>query len=205
MRPIYEISVDVETDETNVQRLNLLSIGAVPVRDLSKTFYGETRVSPPSYVGTRRNISALGVALQGMPWLPGEPLRATPGTLEWCLEFYARTEKNPLPLVVAQKFSDWVDAVTPEGHQPVLMAGPAAFDIPIVLGWLNVNRVKHNLSFSGICLKTLLWAKLGRGSWDKQRTSNLPTELVKGLVNANPHNPLEDAIYQAKLYNRVVS
>jgi len=203
--PSRVISADIESDHRVVGLLQVLSVGVVDVDDPSSEFYVEIQAKIPDYLGSEDNLGALEVCYPAFSWASSDPITADPRTEAWCKQFYERHNDHALPSDVATTLlRQWTRDTTPRGTQPVLVAGPASFDIAPILELFAVNEVRNPFSFSGICLKTVLWTALGMGSWQKQRTHNLPASLTEGLINPNPHNAHADAVYQAELYRRAI-
>ena len=170
------LSVDVETAGPDPARHALLSIGACRADDFSQRFYCE--LQPDSLDYEEEALSIHGLSLERL-----------------------REEGRP-PAEAMAAFADWIAGSLPKGGRPVFLAFNAPFD------WMFINTYFHKylgenpFGHSALDIKALYMGFRGLttpGAVRADMLSHYPPE--RPLT----HNALDDAIDQAKLFNRMLS
>lgn len=176
------ISVDIEAAGPTPSGFALLSIGACLVDEpegglpggIEQSFYVELQPDREGVIDSAMSIG--GFTLDG--------LRAS-GTA---------------PKAAMQAFADWVEAVTPVGHRPVLVGFNAVFDWMFVADYFHRYLGRNPFGHSALDIKAFYLGVTG-SSW-AGTSMNFVAERY-GLSIMLTHNALDDARDQAALF-RVV-
>lgn len=168
-------SVDIETAGPYPADFALLSIGACAVGDLNTNFYSELR---PDRTG-----------------VDGESMKIHGLSIERLL-----TTGQP-PQQAMRAFETWIDETTPAKSRPVFVALNAAFDWMFVNDYFHRYLGRNPFGHFALDIKALY---MGLKRVDSPAR-------VMGLIDRdyprdNPltHNALQDAIDQARLFNKIM-
>ena len=175
-KPVIYISVDIEAAGPSPSAYAMLSIGAcvVDAPDSEPGFYVELQ---PDREGVLDSAMAVGgFTLDG--------LRAS-GTA---------------PEAAMQRFADWIDAVTPAGHRPVMVGFNAVFDWMFVADYFHRYLGRNPFGHSALDIKAFYLGVTG-SSWPGT-SMNFVAERY-GLSITLTHNALDDARDQAALFRAV--
>lgn len=173
MREHY-ISVDIETSGPIPGEYSMLSIGACAVENEEKTFYAELKPINTNMVP--------------------EALKVT----GFSLDTLARIGVDPDATMA--NFAAWLDRVVPLGAKPVFVALNAPFDWSFINYYFVRFSGTNPFGHSALDIKALYMGATGC-TWT-QTTSN---QMAKRLhpKKKGTHNALDDALYQAELFNLV--
>jgi ribonuclease T len=172
MKEVY-ISVDIEAAGPVPATYSMLSLGAVPVRDLSATFYVDLQPINENYVP--------------------EAIQVVGRTLD----DFRRVGKQPKEAMGA--FRDWIDLIAP-GGKPVFVGFNATFDWAFVNFYFQHYLGSNPFGIGGIDIKSY-YMGLSGCSWEDTKSSRIPTAM-KGK-SQHTHNALDDAIEQAEMFRRM--
>jgi len=175
-KPVIYISVDIEAAGPSPSAYAMLSIGAcvVDAPDSEPGFYVELQ---PDREGVLDSAMAVGgFTLDG--------LRAS-GTA---------------PEAAMRQFADWIDAVTPAGHRPVMVGFNAVFDWMFVADYFHRYLGRNPFGHSALDIKAFYLGVTG-SSWPGT-SMNFVAERY-GLSITLTHNALDDARDQAALFRAV--
>lgn len=180
-KPVTYISVDIEAAGPSPSEYAMLSIGAcvidpssIDAPDTEPGFYVELQ---PDREGVLDSAMAVGgFTLDG--------LRAS-GTA---------------PAAAMQQFADWIDAVTPAGHRPVMVGFNAVFDWMFVADYFHRYLGRNPFGHSALDIKAFYLGVTG-SSW-VGTSMNFVAERY-GLSITLTHNALDDARDQAALFRAV--
>jgi ribonuclease T len=180
-KPVTYISVDIEAAGPSPSEYAMLSVGACvvdPVRtvapDAEPGFYVELQPDREGVLDSAMSVG--GFTLDG--------LRAS-GTA---------------PAVAMQQFADWVGAVTPAGHRPVMVGFNAVFDWMFVADYFHRYLGRNPFGHSALDIKAFYLGVTG-SSW-AGTSMNFVAERY-GLSITLTHNALDDARDQAALFRAV--
>ena len=175
-KPVTYISVDIEAAGPSPSGYAMLSIGACLVdgTDSEPGFYVELQPDREGVLDSAMSVG--GFTLDG--------LRAS-GTA---------------PQVAMQQFADWVEAVTPAGHRPVMVGFNAVFDWMFVADYFHRYLDRNPFGHSALDIKALYLGVTG-SSW-AGTSMNFVAERY-GLSITLTHNALDDARDQAALFRAV--
>ena len=168
--PAY-ISVDVETAGPYPGAYSLLSIGACTLLAPRQTFYVE--MQPESLDCTPEALAIHGLS-------PEKLLK----------------EGIP-PREAVQKFAAWLNAVVPEGVNPIFVALNAPFDWSFVNDAFHRHLGENPFGHSAIDIKAF-YMGLTASPWSRTGWKDIRT----GSTDFHPlvHNALQDAIDQGDLF-----
>ena len=175
-KPVTYISVDIEAAGPSPSAYAMLSIGAclVDTDDPEPGFYVELQ---PDREGVLDSAMAVGgFTLDG--------LRAS-GTA---------------PEAAMRQFADWIDAVTPAGHRPVMVGFNAVFDWMFVADYFHRYLGRNPFGHSALDIKAFYLGVTG-SSWPGTSMSFVAERY--GLSITLTHNALDDARDQAALFRAV--
>lgn len=131
------VSIDIESSGPILGEYSMLSLGAVVVTDISKTFYREFRPITDRYVPEALQISGLSL----------EKLKET----------------GSEPAAGMQDFENWIYEVS-DGKRPVFTAFNATFDWMFVVYYFHRFLGRNPFGISGLDIKAYYMGKLGT-SW----------------------------------------
>lgn len=181
-KPVTYISVDIEAAGPSPSDYAMLSVGAClvdePEADLpagvEPSFYVELQPDRDKALDSAMSVG--GFTLDG--------LRAS----------------ATAPAVAMQRFADWVEAVTPAGHRPVMVGFNAVFDWMFVADYFHRYLGTNPFGHSALDIKAFYLGVTG-SSW-AGTSMNFVAERY-GLDIALTHNALDDARDQAALFRAV--
>lgn len=169
------ISVDIETSGPIPGEYSMLSIGACLVADETITF--ESFIYP-----TTNNYDP-------------EAIRATGITLT-----DARI-KGVSPENAMSLFYDWVQCIAKD-TTPVFVGFNSPFDWSFVNYYLHKYLGKNPFGFTALDIKSMYFGKIG-STWNETRSSAISKHV--GIPQVGGHNALQDAKYQAKLFQSILN
>jgi DNA polymerase III epsilon subunit-like protein len=188
------VSVDIEASGPTPGKYSMLSLGACIVGDTSKQFYRELKPLNKNFV-----IDAMRIGCRGLRCLddlkhidsynPFHPKFNPSSVLD------VLVERGEEPKKVMKEFADWIDEKT-IGHEPVLAAYPIKFDGMFISWYFDNFHNRDPFGFSGEDMNSML--------------KGLKKDLDAHLSELNirpiemPHNALEDAIVQAKEFEKIL-
>lgn len=191
------ISVDIEASGKHHGQYSMLSLGAVVVGDLEKRFYREIQPVTMNYDTSAMRIACLGLhCLDDLKEQEAYNPKNRNFDPQKVLEHMQKTCEPPQQ--VMQDFWNWIHFAV-VGQTPVFAASPVKFDYPFVL-WYFENYCAHENPFGErtINMMTVYQRTLDEGKiTDAADLSFTEEELDL------PHNGLEDAIIQAKVFARL--
>jgi DNA polymerase III epsilon subunit-like protein len=175
-KPVTYISVDIEAAGPSPSGYAMLSVGAcvVDAPDTEPSFYVELQPDREGVLEAAMSVG--GFTLDG--------LRAS-GTA---------------PAAAMQQFADWITAVTPAGHRPVLVGFNAVFDWMFVADYFHRYLGHNPFGHSALDIKAFYLGATG-SSW-AGTSMNFVAERY-GLDITLTHNALDDARDQAALFRAV--
>lgn len=181
-RPVTAISVDIEAAGPSPSGFALLSLGAVLVDEPAASL--PDGVAPHFYVELQPDRDGELPGAMAVGGFTLEGLRAT-GTP---------------PAAAMRAFADWIDAVTPPGHRPVMVGFNAAFDWMFVADYFHRYLGTNPFGHSAIDVKAYYLGVTG-SSWT---ATSMPFVAARyGLDISLTHNALDDARDQAALFRAV--
>ena len=181
-KPVTYISVDIEAAGPSPSGYAMLSIGGCLVdehegglpADAEPNFYVELQPDRDEAVDSALSVG--GFTLDG--------LRAS-GTA---------------PQQAMQHFADWIEAVTPAGHRPVMVGFNAVFDWMFVADYFDRYLGRNPFGHSALDIKAFYLGVTG-STW-AGTSMNFVAERY-GLSITLTHNALDDARDQAALFRAV--
>lgn len=194
------ISVDIEASGPTPGKYSMLALGACLVEDTAVNFYRQLKPISMNY-----SVDSMKVAVRGL---------SDPNTrlMRTCVDAYnpdkegfapaevleSLLEIGTAPDVAMKDFADWIHWNT-QGFRPIEVAYPIKFD-GMFTAWYfdNFNDGKNPFGYGGLDLGSLVQGVTM--NWDAS-----PKDTDVADSRKTPHNALEDAIYQAKLFNRALS
>ncbi len=194
------ISLDVEATGPVPENYSLLSVGACVVGERNKQFYAELK--PLTYYGYPASFDheAMKVGCLGLRCL--EDLSSdichpssknfNPKKVLELLEIRGRDCKESM-----QDLNNWALDIS-KGFEPVLLTDVQPFDGSFVLWYFSNFEVKHPFGHKGVNIDVLYRGITGN------MDSNLRDLGIKD-DRKTPHNSLDDAVFQAKLAEKVLS
>ncbi|HKZ43754.1 MAG TPA: 3'-5' exonuclease [Anaerolineales bacterium] len=170
------ISIDVETSGPNPGQYSMLSIGACTLTEPRQTFYIELK---PDKAGFRQDALAIsGLSMETL---------ANDGTP---------------PKESMQKLADWLKEVIPEEERPLFVAFNAPFDWMFIndyfMRYLGFNPFGH----AALDIKSYFMGQ------EKVKWSQTSMRYISDHLDGNgplSHNALQDAIDQAKLFEKMLA
>ena len=163
------ISVDVEASGPIPGEYSLLSIGACVVHDLEQTF--EVELRPITRKADPKAMAVLGETL----------------------EHY---DERGLEVELAMtRFKEWIDQVSAD-QKAVFVGFNAPFDWSFINYYFHRYLSENPFGFAALDIKALYMGRR-RVSWSETKSSAISKAL--GVAATGDHNPLHDALYQARL------
>jgi len=172
----FYIVVDIETSGPNPGRYDLLSIGACTIADPRETFYIELIPKSEHY-----EDEAMGIH---------------------CLSFEHLLKNGTEPKEAIEKFAEWVELVTPEGHTPVFSAFNAPFDWMFMTEYFYKYLGHNPFGHKALDIKALFMG-LHPINW-LNTSHNYISTFYQGN-NELSHHALEDAIEEADLLAKLLN
>ena len=200
MGKIY-FSVDVEASGRSPGKYSMLSFGACVVGDISKTFYKELKPISNNFITEAMKIGCLG--LKGLEMYQNDiksylavynpkSEKFRPGMVLQKLR-----EIGEEPRTVMKDFAGWI-LENSKGYKPVICAAPIIFDGGFITYYFdNFYEGENPFEHSGEDINSMY-----RG-YKKDVNASIK-DLNLRNVNGLSHNALEDAIQQAKEFERVL-
>jgi DNA polymerase III epsilon subunit-like protein len=164
MKDEVYVSVDVETSGPIPGEYSMLSLGAVVVGDVSKTFYREFKPITDRYVAEALQVS--GLSLEKLKETGNEPATAM------------------------QDFESWISSVSND-RRPVFTAFNATFDWMFVAYYFHRFLGRNPFGISGLDIKAYYMGKLGT-SWAETAKKRMGKRFRS--EHKHTHNALDDAI-----------
>jgi DNA polymerase III epsilon subunit-like protein len=189
------ISVDIEASGNTAGKYSMLSLGACVVGNISEQFYKEIKPINRNY-----SIGAMKVSSKGLKCLENlkhkdeynpKSDRFNPEKVLDILQ-----EKGETPEEVMKKFAEWIKKIT-KGFEARESAAPIKFDGGFTSYYFdNFYNGKNPLGYSGEDINSMY----------KGVMKDLDAHIAQlGLRGKElPHNALEDAIIQAKEFEKVL-
>ena len=198
-KPVTYISVDVEAAGPSPSGYALLSIGACLV-DPESNVDPENTVDPES---TDEHESGLPAGAEPNFYVELQPDRE--GVLDSAMSVGGFTldglrASGTAPKQAMQQFADWIAAVTPDGHRPVMVGFNAVFDWMFVADYFHRYLGRNPFGHSAIDIKAFYLGATG-STW-AGTSMNFVAERY-GLSITLTHNALDDARDQAALFRAV--
>lgn len=195
MEKVY-FSVDVEASGRDWQRYSLLSIGACLVGKRGETFYEEMQSLDDAYDERALRIGCLG--LKSLTEI-GETNRAYNPRYEafqpkQVLQHLRCYSKEPPTVMTA--FREWVLA-TAEGKAPIFVSSPLTFDYPFVKRYFSLFSIANPFQ-EGQDMRTVYEDLIASRDLSIDQLGLDPKELDPS------HNALEDALLQARVFEKLL-
>lgn len=168
------ISVDVETAGPNPAEFSMLSIGACLVDDPDTGFYVELK--PLTDNAREESLAVSGLSIEQL------------------------SAEGVAPDAAMADFDAWVDAVTPDGGIPILVAFNAVFDWMFVDHYFRRFLGRNPFGHSALDIKAYAMGASG-GTWAETSMRVLSPLYLDGRHLS--HNALGDARDQAELFRRI--
>jgi ribonuclease T len=170
------ISVDVEAAGPVPGEYSLLSIGACIVGDVDKNFYVELKPININFVQAAIDVAGFDLkALDRSGIDPPDALRL---------------------------FEEWLRSVVPIDRVPIFVAYPLAFDWMFVAYYFQRFLGNNPFGYQGLDIKSYYAGVVG-AQWSQSGHDQISATLS---INFDlTHNALEDAIAQAKLFERLLN
>lgn len=170
------ISVDIEASGPIPGEYSMLSLGACVVGATEKQFYVELKPITRNFVPEA--IAVAGLNLDDLEKRGVESGRAM------------------------ADFSEWIASVTPKHHLPVFVAYPIAFDSMFVAYYFHRYLQRNPFGVSGLDVKSFYAGMMGT-PYVSSGKNDMEPQFTADL--ALSHNALEDAVAQAKLFERLLA
>ena len=188
------ISFDIEASGPTPGKYSMLSLGACVVGDTSTQFYREIKPISRNLIVPAMRVSAKG--LRCLDDLKSDEFN--PESEEFNPEKVLDVlyERGDTPEKVMEDYAKWVKEVT-KGFKPVEAAAPIKFD-GMFTSWYfdNFYKGENPFGYSGEDINSMY-----RGV---MKNINAHTAQLDIRVEELPHNALEDAVIQAKEFERVL-
>lgn len=170
------ISVDIEASGPIPGEYSMLSLGACVVGAPEKNFYVELKPITRNYLP--QAMAVAGLNLDELEKHGVEPSRAM------------------------ADFAAWIASVTPHDHLPVFVAYPIAFDSMFVAYYFHRFLQRNPFGVSGLDVKSFYAGMMGT-PYVASGKHDMEPQFTEDL--ALSHNALEDAIAQARLFERLLA
>lgn len=170
------ISVDVETAGPIPGKFSLLTIGACVTDDFDIRFQCSLKPLNGNFIKEALDVTQL--------------------SLE------ALKKDGQMPQEAMQSFADWVEKICTDKYTPVFVGLNAPFDWSFVNYYFHEFIGKNPFGISALDIKSLYMGKTNC-SWN-ETTSKKMADKLKPILGGT-HDALEDAIYQAELFNLIHS
>lgn len=186
------VSVDVETSGPTPGKYSMLSLGACIVGETHIQFYRELKPISQYYI-----MEAMRVGAKGLECLHyGEDFDTESKNFKPVKVLEVLSRRGEEPIKVMNDFAEWINQNT-KGFKPVEAAAPIKFDGMFTAWYFDNFYSKENpLGYSGEDINSMY-----RGL---TKNRNAKIEQLRLRDGELPHNALEDAIIQAKEFERVL-
>jgi len=170
------ISVDVEASGPVPGEFSMLSLGACVVGTIDEQFYVELKP-----ITRQRDADAMRV--NGFDH-----------------DELERRGTDPVQAMLA--FESWIHRATPDGYRPIFVAYPATFDWMFVAYYFHRFLARNPFGVTGLDLTSIYAGTVNTAAAPPWTVDALEERLSAGLPLT--HNALEDAIEQARLFERLL-
>ena len=170
------ISVDVETSGPIPGEYTMLSLGACVVGATEQNFYVELKP-------ITRNFEPEAMAVAGF-------------------DLDDLDQRGVEPKQAMLDFERWISRMTPPNHSPVFVAYPIAFDWMFVAYYFHRFLDRNPFGIAGLDVKSFYAGMTGRAYTESSKRDMEP-QFTSDLELT--HNAVEDAIAQAKLFERLLA
>jgi len=189
------VSFDIEASGLPPGKYSMLSLGACIIGDISTQFYREIKPISRNFIVPAMKVSAKGLRcledLKGQDEFNPENDKFDPNKVLDVLY-----EKGESPEKVMEEYAEWVNKVT-EGFKPVEAAAPIKYDGMFTTWYFsNFYEGKNPFGHSGEDINSMY-----RGV---MRDVNAHIKHLGIRGEDLPHNALEDAIIQAREFEKVL-
>ncbi len=195
--PIKYISVDIEASGPTPGKYSMLSFGACLVGDITQQFYREIQPITMNFEKESMLIGCLGLkCLEDILYRDGyDPKLKRSFKPELVLNVLQ--QKGETPQKAMSEFGQWIRE-TVKGDTPVFAAAPTSFDGMFILWYFDHFAPSSNpFGYSGEDMNSF-YRGIIRSTKGTMKDLNVPD-------NRKPaHNALEDAIYQAQQFEKVL-
>lgn len=187
------VSVDIEASGPTPGKYSMLSFGACIVGEEEKTFYRELKPISRNYNEEAMRVGCLGLkCLEGLgPEYDPESESFDPELVLDELE-----EKGTAPEQAMKEFREWVLKET-DGHRPIIAAAPIVFDGMYISWYFDNAGAENPFGYSGEDMNSF-YRGLVRDEEAHMKDARVRDERDPA------HNSLEDAIYQARIFEKVL-
>ncbi|MBM3247113.1 hypothetical protein FJZ17_01050 [Candidatus Pacearchaeota archaeon] len=188
------ISFDIEASGPTPGKYSMLSLGACVVGSTSTQFYREIKPISRNLIVQSMRVGAIGLrCLKNLKTDEFNP-RSEQFNPHKVLEVLDK--KGEAPTKVMQEYAEWVEEVT-RGFEPIEAAAPLKFD-GMFTSWYfdNFYQGQNPFGHRGEDINSMY-----RGV---MRDPNAKISQLKIRGKNLPHNALEDAIIQAKEFEKVL-
>jgi len=169
------ISVDIEASGPIPGEYSMLSLGACPVFDVSKTFYREFKPISDKYV--LEAIQITGFSLEKLKRAGIEPK------------------------IGMYEFRKWTRDIS-LGRRPIFVAFNATFDWSFVNYYFHRFLGENPYGISGLDIKAYYMGKFGKKTWGETSKGRLDPRFQSDRKHT--HNALDDAIEQAEMFKKML-
>lgn len=176
MKEEYFISVDIEASGPIPGEYSMLSLGACAVFSPEIQFSCELKP----------------ISIKADP----EALKVTGSSLE---EFQKR---GLAPEIAIGSFKEWITEIVGADSTPVFVGFNAPFDWSFVNYYFHRFMGQNPFGFTALDVKAYYMGRF-KTSWTETRSSAMARAL--NITQTGDHDPLHDAIYQAKLFREILS
>ena len=190
------ISVDVEASGLTPGKYSMLSLGACLVDNIRIKFYRELKPISPNFNLASMRIGCLGLrCLEDLKHTPQYNPKSKHFRPDLVLEVLEGSGAEPSEAMA--DFAEWIKTNT-NGYKPIEAAAPIKFD-GMFTAWYfdNFYKKKNPLGYSGEDMNSFY-----RGLVKNQNARMKDLKLKD--ERRHPHNSLEDAIQQAKIFRKVL-
>lgn len=170
------ISVDIETAGPNPYDYSLLSIGACTILELQSTLYVELKP-------VNDNVSPDAIAISHLS-----------------LEKLAECGEEPAAAMA--RFEEWVNQVTPNGHQPIFVAFNAPFDWMFVNDYFYRYLGRNPFGHTALDIKAF-YMGLNGVSWSETAMRYVGKRYLGDRHLT--HHALRDALDQAEIFGLMLA
>lgn len=191
------ISVDIEAAGKHSGQYSMLSFGAVVIGDLEKRFYREIQPATMNYDTSAMRVGCLGLhCLDDLQEQEAYNPKSKNFDPQKVLEEMQKSCEAPQH--VMHDFWSWIHFAA-AGELPVFAASPVKFDYPFVAGYFEKYcSWKNPFEDRTINMMTVYQRAVDEGKIKDAADLGFTEEEL-----ALPHNGLEDAIIQAKIFARL--
>jgi len=190
------ISLDVETSGSVPGLYNMMSVGAVVVGDLERQFYSELKPLNYNYDLEAMKIGSLGLKCIDMSLPEFNPSNSlfNPRMVLQRLKEYGESPEEGIT-----RLRNWIKSEA-SGCEPVLLTDVQPFDGNFIMWYFSkfLPDLSNPFGYKGVNIDVLY-----RGI-----TRNMESNLRDlGIIDdrKTPHNSLDDALFQGKLAEKVLS